>query len=492
MTKKEIKNKKLISEQGHFKSSTSKTSKVRSVILKDKLINRFKNLKDFFLKTSWKVRILILLFVIGLGFLTRGLIIKSSDEEVTYQTAAVEKGTLINSISASGTITSGNYTNVTTKVSGTVDSVYVTNGEKVVKGQKIAEVILDEYAKERQAAAWVSYLEAKENYLESINGKAEADIAMWNAREDVLSAQEALNDMNDNDTNPATHEVYTDGERMIITKTLDQTRKAFTVAEAKYSNADADIGNASAKVAAALRTYHENSSTIFSPAAGTLTDLALAEGIVVSASSSTSSTSGATIVSSQTVGKISDPDGQLIATVNLTEIDILKVKANQKVTLTLDAYEDKTFTGKVLAVNTSGNVSSGVTNYPVTILLDPVTVEIYPNMAINAEIITGIKTDVLMVPSSAVETNNEISSVQIIKDKNVSTVTVEIGSSNDSYIEIVSGVNVGDEVITATTIKSNSEKSSNTTTSPFSGIGRTQSSGTVIRSSGAIPMGPGF
>lgn len=448
--------------------------------------------------SSWKAKIIALIIVIGLGFLARYLMNRSKEGKVTYETAAAEKGTLITSISGSGTITSGNYTNVTTKTSGTVSKVYVTNGDTVSKGQKIADVSLDDYAKERQSAAWVAYLDAKENYLETISAKAESDIAMWKARQDVLDAQDAVDDMNEDDTNPATHETYTDGERMIVTKTLDQTRKAFSVAEAKYLNSDADISNASAKVTAALRDYQENSATIIAPAGGTLTDLALAEGLLVSASSTTSSTSGATIVTAQSVGKVSNPKGQLIATVNLTEVDITKVKANQKVSLTLDAYEDKSFTGKVLAVNTSGTASSGVTNYPVTILLDPVSVDIYPNMAVSVEIITDIKSDVILIPSSAIQSNGESLTVQIMKDKTPTTVEVEVGSSNDSQTEVTSGINEGDEVVTSVITATNST-SSNSTTSPFSGIGRTtRSSGssTSKNSGGNVQViqmgGPGF
>jgi multidrug efflux pump subunit AcrA (membrane-fusion protein) len=462
--------------------------------LKDKASSFWGRVKS----SSWKVKAITLIVIVGIGFLARYLINKSKEGKVSYETSVAEKGTLITSISGSGSITSGNYTNVTTKASGTVSKVYVTNGDAVTKGQKIADVTLDDYAGERQTAAWVSYLDAKENYLEAINTKAESDIAMWKARQDVLDAQDAVDDMNENDTNPATHETYTDGERMIITKTLDQTRKAFSVAEAKYLNSDADISNTSAKVTAALRDYQENSTTIIAPAGGTLTDLALAEGLFVSVSSTTSSTSGATIVNAQTVGKVSNPNGQLVATVNLTEVDITKVKANQKVTLTLDAYEDKSFTGKVLAVNTSGNTSSGVTNYPVTILLDPVSVDIYPNMAVGVEIITDIIPDVILVPSSAVQSNNGTSTVQIMKDGIPTTVEVEVGSSNDSQTEIVSGVNEGDEIVTSV-IAASGTSTSNSTTSPFSGIGRstTRTSGSsTSKNSGNVQViqmgGPGF
>lgn len=410
-----------------------------------------------------------------------GKISQSGKNPVQYETAVAEKGTLLTSISGSGTITSGNYSNVTTKASGTVSKVYVTNGDTVTKGQKIADITLDDYAQERQTVAWVTYLEATEAVKDAETAKVTADITMWQAREKILDSQTDVNN-NKGDS---------DGDKMVVKKTLEEARLAFSAAELKYLNADSDIANARAKVSAALRNYQENSAAIVAPSGGILSDLSLAPGLLVNASSTTSSTSGATIVSAQTVGKISNPNGRLIASVSLTEIDIINVKANQKVTLTLDAYPDKTFTGKVLAVNTSGSVSSGVTSYPVTIILDPVTVDVYPNMAVSVEIITSIKTDVILIPSTAIQTVNGQSEVQVMKDGKISTVQVEVGSSNDSQTEITSGLNEGDEVITSTITSQSSSQNQGSTTSPFSGVNRSGTGGTN-RNSGAMPGGNFF
>ena len=439
--------------------------------------------KEFVLRASWKKRLVLLLLIVGVGVFSWRFLGQKKEEEVSYETTIVQKGTLVNTVSASGTITSGNYTNVTTKASGTVSRVYVTSGDTVYKGQKIAEIVLDDYARERQASAWVAYLEAKETYLEALNAKDLSDISMWRAHQDRLDAKEALEDMEEDNINPNTGEEYTETERAIITKTVDQVEKAFRVAEARYLNADADIANAQAKVAATLRDYQENSVTILAPAAGIVSDLALAEGNLVSAAATTSSTSGATIVSAQTVGKINHPEGQLVATVDLTEIDIINVKANQKMTLMLDAYPGKTFTGKVLAVNTSGNVASGVTSYPVTILLDPVLVAIYPNMAISGEIITNLKTNVLLVPSTAIQTVGNQTTVQVVKDGQPETITVETGHSNDNQTEITSGLDEGDEVITSVTISGQADGQDGA--SPFGGT-------TIFRSGqggGDMPAG---
>lgn len=449
---------------------------------KTSLREKFRSIKGFLSGMSVIKKIILVVICAALGFgiwwLTTGL----HNSKVTYETEKATKGVLTVSTSGSGTITSGNYSNVTTKVSGTVKKVYVTNGDTVTKGQKIADVTLDDYALERQSSAWLDYLQALESVKQAKADKQTNDINMWKAREAVLYAQDAYDDMQDDDTNPATHEVYTDGERMIITKTLGLIKSSFTVAESKYLDSDASIAKTQNAVSSALKDYQENSSTIIAPANGTISDLALFEGLAVSANSSTSTTNGATIISSQTVGKINDPDGQLIATVNMSEADVLGIKANQKVVITLDSYSDMSFTGKVLAVNTSGSVSSSVTSYPVTILLDPVSVPIYPNMAINVQIITNTVADAIMVPSTAITTANGKSTVQIMKDGKPIVTTVELGTANDSYTQIKSGVSEGDVVVTSTITADTSTKDD--ASSLFTGTSTSSSKSSNSRNSG--------
>jgi len=445
-------------------------------------------IKSFVENISLKRKIIYLLIIIVLGVGVWLLATNFGSSETTYETEVATKGTLTVLTSGSGTITSGNYTNVTTKVSGTVKKVYVTNGDKVVKGQKIADVTLDEYATKRQADAWVSYLDAVEAVNTAKISQITLDKDMWVSRQTLIDTEKEYNDMVAGAWNPNTRAEYTYNEKAVLTKEYEVAKLTFSANQTKYSNSTADISKAQAGVTSSLMDYRENSATIIAPAKGIISDLGLFEGLAVSANSSTSSTTGSTIVSSQTVGKINDPDGQLIATVSMSETDVLGIKANQKVVVTLDAYSDMTFSGKVLAVNTSGSVSSSVTSYPVTILLDQVIVDIYPNMAMNADIITETVTDAIMIPTTAITTTNGVSTVQIMKDKKPVITTVEIGTANDSYTVITSGVSEGDTVITATITTDNSttDDSSSLFTGTTTNTNRSSSS---MNSSGGMPGG---
>ena len=168
-----------------------------------------------------------------------------------------------------------------------------------------------------------------------------------------------------------------------------------------------------------------------------------------------------------TVASIQTP-GNPVATVNIAEIDVAKVKAGQKVTLTFDSIPDTTFTGKVAGINKLGTVSGGVTNYPATIEFDTSSDKILPNMQVQASIITNVKDNVILVPSSAITNQNGQLAVRELQNNNLILVPVTVGDKSDTQTEIISGVNEGDIVVTAI-INPNQNSRSNTSTSPFSG-----------------------
>ncbi len=368
---------------------------------------------------------------------------------ISYTTDTATKGTLITSVSASGNITSGNRLSITTAATGTVTDVYVKNGDKVTTGQKIAQITLDQDSLQNQASALASYLSAK-NQLFS----AQTNLYSLQNSE-FLANQKFINDA--------------------IARNLDTTDPTYIEenalwlqAEANYKNQTNVISQAQASLTSAWLNYQKLSSTILSPSDGTVSDLSLAPGLPLVNQNSSSSNSNAN--TSQAVGTITLPNGRLEAVVDVSEIDSPNVQPGQKVTLTLDAYPSKTFTGKVLLINTNGEVSSGVTTYPATILLDTDAGNIYPNMAVTANIITSVKDNVILVPSAALVTTNGQTQVRELVNGRELLVNVTLGGSNDTQTEVDSGVKEGDTVITGTSSPSTSSGSGGSA-SPFSRIG---------------------
>lgn len=150
---------------------------------------------------------------------------------------------------------------------------------------------------------------------------------------------------------------------------------------------------------------------------------------------------------------------QRVAEVTLNEVDVSKIKVGQKVVLKLDAFETLTFAGQVLEVDTLGTVTQGVVSYAVKIGFDTQDDQVKPGMSVSTSIITDVKSDILMVPSSAVKSQNNGSSyVDILAGSTPGVATagqpvaqpVEVGVSNDTSTEIISGAKEGDFVVIQT------------------------------------------
>jgi HlyD family secretion protein len=153
---------------------------------------------------------------------------------------------------------------------------------------------------------------------------------------------------------------------------------------------------------------------------------------------------------------------QKIVEITVNEIDVALIKTGQKVNVTFDAIEDLTVTGQVVEIDTLGTVSQGVVTYDVKIVLDVQDERIKPGMSISANIITNLKQDVLMIPNSAVKYQGDLQYVEIMLDDNsVKSQQVEIGISNDTMTEIISGLEEGDKVVTQTVSSGSTSSSEN-------------------------------
>jgi len=149
---------------------------------------------------------------------------------------------------------------------------------------------------------------------------------------------------------------------------------------------------------------------------------------------------------------------QSIAQISLNELDIAKVKIDQKATITFDAVEDLTITGEVLEVDTLGTTNQGVVTYDVKIAFDAQDERVKPGMTLSVNIITEAKQEVFLVESSAIKQQGDMMYVQVV-DNLVSAISasslrmqqVQTGLSNDTMTEIIDGLREGDIIITQTT-----------------------------------------
>ncbi len=157
-----------------------------------------------------------------------------------------------------------------------------------------------------------------------------------------------------------------------------------------------------------------------------------------------------------------------VASITLNEVDIAKVEAGQKATLSFSAIDGLTITGKVAQVGVMGSVSQGVVSYEVVIALDEANPQVKSGMSVSAAVITQIKQDVLLVPSTAVKTANDGSAYVLVEPSGGSAdaapreQTVSIGLSDDQNTEIISGISAGDRVAVSSSKQSAAASSSPT------------------------------
>ena len=181
-----------------------------------------------------------------------------------------------------------------------------------------------------------------------------------------------------------------------------------------------------------------------------------------------------------------------IAEVSLNEVDLATVKVGQKVNLTFDAVPKLTISGEVSEIDSIGTESQGVVTYNVKISFDTQDERVKSGMSVSAAIITAIKQDVLVVSNSAIKSQNGLSYVEMFDGPLVkptdgligsisviapTKIPVEVGISNDSETEIISGIKEGDEIITRTILPS-ATMTATPAPSIFGSSNRTRSVGT--------------
>lgn len=405
------------------------------------MINR---IKEFVAKRK-RLVIVAFLILIAIFVFTR---LNNKSAAPTYQTAVATRGTLVSTVTASGTIVATNNIDVTSTANGQVANVFVKEGDEVVKGQKLFQITLDATGQQRESQAYASYISA-------VNSVSSANLNYYTLQAaEFQTNQKFINDAVAR--NLATND-----------PTYIQENDAWLAAEGNFNNSQNAISQAQANLASAGITYQQASATVVAPASGVIQNITVVPGMAITNSTSSSSSNQ---TSSTTVANIETP-GNPVATVNIAEVDVTKVKAGQKVTLTFDSIPNLTFTGKIAGINKLGAVSSGVTNYPATIEFDSSSDKILPNMSVSASIITDVKDNVITVPTSAIQTQNGQSLVRELQNGKVTFVTVTTGETSDTETEIIDGVNEGDTVITSIVIPSTTS-GGGTSTSPFSGLNR--------------------
>ena len=324
----------------------------------------------------------------------------SASKAGAVETAEVTRMNIKSSISATGVISPVNSVEVSPKITARISTVAVKENDRVEKGQVVATLDGKDYAAKKDQAqykltnAQLKYERAKALYEAGAGSKQDLDNAQFEYDTAASSLSEAESDV----------------AETVITAPMS----GVVVGEPKTPGTMAVQGN--------------SSPTVIMRIADTGTK-------------------------------------QIIAKVD--ETDIGKIKVGQDATFTVDSYTNKTFTAHVSKIsqtdttyswdttNTTSSASASsasVIYYYVTLDVDDPNDDLRLGMTARVDISTSQKENALVVPIAALKTNNSGSYVVVVHDDgSTENVMVQTGIYSDDYVEITSGLSVGDKVSIAYT-----------------------------------------
>ena len=355
--------------------------------------------------------------------------------------AKVDKGDLAKSVVATGKIEPITKVEIKSKASGIVKKLYVDYGDKVKKGQMLAELDRDEIrARVDQARAQLeastASLSGTRADLERAKVDAEGpdvpmlkrayDRAQGMAKEGVVSAS-ALDD----------------AEKNYVMSVNKQN-----VSKAQLSVLTAKIGQAEGQVAqdrANLKQLEEQLSytTIESPIDG----IVLSRDVEIGDAVSSILVLGSSATLVMTLGDTSE----VYVKGKVDESDIGKVYLGQPARIKVESFKDKTFTGKVTKISPMGVEKDNVTTFEVRVSINNPEGVLKAMMTANAEIILEEHKNVLQIPEgSIIYDKDKKASVEVPEPKakdGKKKVAVNIGISNGAKTELLSGLKEGDQVV---------------------------------------------
>lgn len=329
--------------------------------------------------------------------------------EVSFETAEVGINDISNSVTATGTIEPVTSVDVGTQVSGIVANIYVDYNSVVKKGQVIAELDKTNLISE------VNTAKAALNNAQSQLTYQKANYQRYKALYDkgLVSADEY--------------------ETALLS--YRQAQDAVTQQRESLQQAQTNLGYA----------------TITSPVDGVVLSREVEEGQTVASSFET-----------QTLFTIARDLTDMRVIADVDEADIGEVREGERVTFTVDAYPDDTFTGTVTQVRQEGNTEDNVVTYEVVISAPNKDLKLKPGLTANVTIYTLDKPGVLSVPNKALRftpAKELIGDAQVKDCKGENKVwtfsgnvfqahPVKVGISDGINTELLGGIEKGTKVVT--------------------------------------------
>ncbi|MGH1436253.1 MAG: efflux RND transporter periplasmic adaptor subunit [Lewinella sp.] len=380
--------------------------------------------------TNRRIKSIGLILLIGLA--AGGYLFFNQQETaatITTETVLVGKGDIAETITATGTVEPITQIEVGTQVSGVVEKVYVDYNSTVKKGQLIAE--LDKTNLSAAVAEAKTNLAIAQNELDYLQTLADRKEALFS----------------NNNGSKADYE-----EAMYK---LEAAQGNLSQRKIELSRAQTNLGYAN----------------IYSPIAGVVLSKGVNVGQTVAASFST-----------PTLFTIAQDLSKMQVEADVDEADVGNVQPGQRVAFTVDAFTDEVFNGIVTQLRLNPTVTSNVVTYTVVIKADNPDLKLLPGLTATVTIYTYENNDVLTLSARAInfEPDKELlkqyhaqflpstpdegrpnpmpvnspqqqagneKTVWVKKGNQLVPITITVGQSDGIKVEVLSGLEAGDEVV---------------------------------------------
>jgi len=447
-------------------------------------------------KPKWKVLITLLALVLaGAGIYAST--VYANRGVVTVQSARVQRQDLTSLVTASGEIKPKNYINIGANAMGQLTEVAVKEGDRVRKGQLLAKVenvqptadVAAQQASLSSAEADSAAAEAGLRAADENIGTMQADIDRNRAdlarmKSDYERSESLFKDklmaQQDYELKKATYDAQLAVVRQSEVK-LVQARAQREQTAAQLSSAQKKIAQVRAGLTRVTDVLQKFDS--FAPLDGIVTNLSVRVGETV--------VPGVQNSAASTIMTIADMS-LITAEVKVDETDIVNVKLNQVAEISVDAIPNKTFKGHVVEIGNTAIVrSTGVAasqsavssqeakDFKVVVAVDNPPDEIRPGLSCTAKITTATRPNVVTIPIQALTVRQkgdlekkpetgatqaaevvdpavekarkeEIQGVFVVSKGKAEFHKVETGITGTTDIEVLTGLQPGDEIVTGT------------------------------------------
>ena len=386
------------------------------------------------------VFIIVLIIIALLLFVRLG---NHEQKPPTFITAAVERGDLITTVTATGTLAPLNQVDVGSEISGVIESITVDFNDRVKRSQVLARINTDE----QQARV--------------VQSRAALEVAEARVLQANVTVQESRRKLDRCQT--LSQQGYCPPQEL---ETLQANR----------DRAAADAASAKAQVSQARATLNADQTrlakaVIRSPINGIVLKRAVEPGQTVAAS-----------LQAPILFTLAENLSQMALHVSVDEADIGQVHVGQKATFSVDAYNEQSFAATITQVRMAPQNSGGVVSYETILTVDNQALTLRPGMTATARIVVQAIKGARLLPNAALrftppvanavedqglmdkllprwgnsnssrdknEQHSKQKQVWILKDQRPTAITLQTGASDGRTTEIIEGdLQPGSEIIT--------------------------------------------